>query len=384
MALINYSIQLSTTPVNSGPLYDVFYSSDCTTYIAAGQVQLPDTSAIGLVEIDDTFTCIKLQSSGNCFNNVVSGSSPSTSFYNTKLIELTYKGTTGPSYDMGYSNNGTAFTPMYPIVLDNIGSTQSVEFPSGSVAMRLTAGEPCNTEVERAFIPQPTPTATAIPPTPTATSIVSTPTPTATYNPTPTPTAGGPTPTPSATAVAVPTPTPTPTATGVIVTPTPTPVPSTFYARFVTCDDPNGLILQVQSSSVIDTSLIFSSNSECFSFLGPGGTGVNGDISTFTEYSSCSTCYQGIPVTPTATPQPTAQCNSDSISVSLISAVDAYCNLFYRIVYHNGSTFANATEIYSSTDCSSLAPGGRYYSDGVNTWYWSGASKILISNPSCP
>ena len=109
MALINYSIQLSTTPVNSGPLYDVFYSSDCTTYIAAGQVQLPDTSAIGLVEIDDTFTCIKLQSSGNCFNNVVSGSSPSTSFYNTKLIELTYKGTTGPSYDMGYSNNGTAF-----------------------------------------------------------------------------------------------------------------------------------------------------------------------------------------------------------------------------------------------------------------------------------
>ena len=365
MALINYSIQLSTTPVNSGPLYDVFYSSDCTTYIAAGQVQLPDTSAIGLVEIDDTFTCIKLQSSGNCFNNVVSGSSPSTSFYNTKLVELIYKGTTGPSYDMGYSNNGTAFTPMYPIVLDNIGSTQSVEFPSGSVAMRLTAGEPCNTEVERAFIPQPTPTATAIPPTPTATSIVSTPT-------------------PSATAVAVPTPTPTPTATGVIVTPTPTPVPSTFYARFVTCDDPNGLILQVQSSSVIDTSLIFSSNSECFSFLGPGGTGVNGDISTFTEYSSCSTCYQGIPVTPTATPQPTPQCNSDSISVSLISAVDAYCNLLYRIVYHNGSTFANATEIYSSTDCSSLSPGGRYYSDGVNTWYWSGASKILISNPSCP
>ena len=290
MALINYTIQLSTTPVNSGPYYDVLYSSDCTSYTSAGQVLLPDTSTLALVVIDDTFTCIKLQSSGNCGNNVVSGSSPSTSFYNTKLIELTYKGTTGPSYDMGYSNNGTAFTPMYPIVLDNIGSTQSVEFPSGSVAMRLTAGEPCNTEVERAFIPQPTPTATAIPPTPTATSIVSTPTPTATYNPTPTPTAGGPTPTPSPTAVTFPTPTPTPTATAVVVTPTPTPASVNYFARFVTCSDPNGLIIQVFQTSVINTNLVLLNNGECFRFAGPGGTGADGDIQFFQQYTSCAEC----------------------------------------------------------------------------------------------
>lgn len=387
MALINYSIQLSSTPVNSGPLYDVFYSSDCSSYTSAGQVNLPTTESIELVQVDDSFTCIKLQSAGNCINNVVSGSSPSTSFYNTKLIELTYKGTTGPTYDMDYSNDGVTYTPMYPIALDNIGDTESVEFPSGSVAMRLTAGPPCDTEVVKPFVPVITPTATPVPtstPTPTPTAVG--PTPTATpIQPTPTATAVQPTPTPSATAVPFPTPTPTPTATGVPVTPTPTAVPSTYYARFVTCDDPSGLIIQVQSSSPINTSVVIKDNLDCFNYLGEGGTGVDGNINTFEQFISCADCLDDVPVTPTATPQPTPLCTQQALFVSLVSAEDAYCTqVTEKIVRHNGNTIANATVIFTDDTCDTLAPANRWYSDGVNVWYWNGLSLQLISNPSCP
>jgi hypothetical protein len=363
MALINYSIQLSSTPVSSGPLYDVFYSSDCSSYTLAGQVNLPTTESIELVQVDDSFTCIKLQSAGNCFNNVVSGSSPSTSFYNTKLVELTYKGTTGPTYDMDYSTDGVTYTPMYPITLDNIGDTESVEFPSGSVAMRLTAGPPCDTEVVKPFVPVITPTAT---PVPTATPIQ-------------------PTPTPSPTSVPFPTPTPTPTATGVPVTPTATPVPSTYYARFVTCDDPTGLIIQIQSSSPINTSVVIKDNLECFNYLGEGGTGVDGDINTFEQFISCADCLNDVPVTPTATPVPTPLCTQQALFVSLVSAEDAYCTqVTEKIVRHNGNTIANATAIFTDNTCDTLAPSPRWYSDGVNVWYWNGLSLQLIPNPPCP
>ena len=384
MALINYSIQLTSTPVNSGPYYDVFYSVDCATYTPAGQVQLADTSSITIIQVEETSTCIRLQSSGNCTNYVVSGSSPEASLYNTKLIELTYKGTTGPNYDMSYSNDGAVYTPMYPITLDNIGDTESVDFPSGSFSMKLTAGEPCDTEVIKTFVPVVTPVPTATP------TVTPGPTPTLTPTVTPTPTATGITPTPTVTPTPTPTPTttlvatPTPTATSIVPTPTPTVTPATYYARFVTCDDPSGAVIQVSSPNPISTSLVLRDNSECFNYNNQGGNGVDGDITTFDQFGSCANCINNVPITPTPSPTPVPLCNQASISVSLISAVDAYCNLNYRIVTHNGSTFANATEIYSSTDCSSLSPGGRYYSDGVNTWYWSGASKILISNPSCP
>jgi hypothetical protein len=145
------------------------------------------------------------------------------------------------------------------------------------------------------------------------------------------------------------------------------------------------LIIQVSSSNPISTSLVIKDNLECFNFFGTGGTGVDGDITTFEQFTSCTDCINDLPVTPTATPQPTPQCNTDAIFVSLISAEDAYCNEFTeKLVNHNGSTFANATEIYTNNSCTTLVPAGRYYSDGSNTWYWNGGTKTLIPNPNCP
>lgn len=92
------------------------------------------------------------------------------------------------------------------------------------------------------------------------------------------------------------------------------------------------------------------------------------------------------PPTTTTTTSTTALCNSVSILVSTVSAEDAYCNqVTNRTVYHNGSTWADATIVYgTSSDCSTPQAGDRWYSDGSNTWYWNGTTKTLISNPTCP
>ncbi len=79
-------------------------------------------------------------------------------------------------------------------------------------------------------------------------------------------------------------------------------------------------------------------------------------------------------------------CNSVAIFATAVSAEQAYCNeTVTRTVYHNGATWADATTVYgTSSNCSTAQAGERWYSDGVNTWYWNGTTKTLISNPSCP
>ena len=98
MALTYYQIQLSSTSPNDGPSYSVFYSNNCVDYLFAGNVTLPTTESIEYVQVQDWTNCIKLQSVGNCTNNVVSGSSPSTSSYNTQLVTLTQKNGAGPEF----------------------------------------------------------------------------------------------------------------------------------------------------------------------------------------------------------------------------------------------------------------------------------------------
>jgi len=79
-------------------------------------------------------------------------------------------------------------------------------------------------------------------------------------------------------------------------------------------------------------------------------------------------------------------CNSTQIYVSTVSAEDAYCTqTVLRTVYHNGSTWADATVIYgTSSDCSTPQAGNRWYSDGIQTWFWNGITRTSIANPSCP
>ena len=184
-------------------------------------------------------------------------------------------------------------------------------------------------------------------------------------------------------------------------------------------------------------------NGECYEYLNSGGNGVDGDISTFVDFSSCATCEASLTQTyfllfncdtevinqrtnlptgsyslsggdrvtntggsvtytiqGTTTDQGISStaivdtgltgcpplCNSVSIFVSTTSAEDAYCTqVTPRTVYHNGDTFANATVVYgTSSDCSTAQAGNRWYSDGSFTWFWNGTTKTLIANPTCP
>ena len=219
--------------------------------------------------------------------------------------------------------------------------------------------------------------------------------------------------------------------------------PSKIYARFVTCGDPAGAVIQVESDFLIDQSAVLLHNGECYEYLNAGGVGVDGDISTFVTHNDCATCeasltqtywllyncetevinqrtnlptgsYAGLQsgdrvtntggsVTYTLQGTTTDQgvsstaivdtgeigcpplCNSDQIYVSTVSAFDAHCTqTVLRTVYHNGDTFANSTIIYgASSDCSTAQAGERWYSDGFFTWYWNGVSKTLIANPPC-
>ena len=222
--------------------------------------------------------------------------------------------------------------------------------------------------------------------------------------------------------------------------------PTSFYARFITCDDPTGAIIQVESNSPISQSIVLEDNNDCYEYYNEGGIGVDGDISTFVQYADCATCQaaltqtyyllyncetqqivqrtdlptdaaeyaglsQGDQVTnsggnTTYTIQGTTTdntisatsivitgeigcptlCNSRDIYVSTVSAEDAYCTqTVLRTVYHNGSTWADATVIYgASSDCSTVQAGNRWYSDGIQTWFWNGSTRTSIPNPPCP
>ena len=94
----------------------------------------------------------------------------------------------------------------------------------------------------------------------------------------------------------------------------------------------------------------------------------------------------GVCATTTTTTAPPL-CNSDALYVSTVSAEEAYCNqVSLRNVYHNGTTFDNATIVYgTSSNCSTPQSGNVWYSDGSSkTWYWNGSSKSLVANPTCP
>ena len=112
-----------------------------------------------------------------------------------------------------------------------------------------------------------------------------------------------PQPTPTATPVPVPV-TPTATPVPVPVTPTPTPGPTTYYARFVECDDPAGAVIEVFDSNPISTGLVLKDNNVCYQYLNVGGSGVNGDIGTFQQFDNCETCSPVVTPTPTPTPVP--------------------------------------------------------------------------------
>lgn len=503
MALTYYQIQLNSTSENDGPDYAVYYSNNCVDYLFAGRVSLPTTESIAYAQVQDWTNCIKLESVGNCTNYVVSGSSPSTSSYNTQLVTLTQKNGAGPEFIVNETTQ-SLFTYLDTVELASEGATAAIEPADNAIAIRLRSTGICSTtETVQIgdFVPTPTPS-------------VPTPTPTPSPTPSPTPVAcptcraytvdkrGDPNPvieyedchtgttrqltlsslvdrkivsrttpvqisggqcvitddgvvantnyckydcdkyetwqiTAQAGAVFVraeyletgscgvqttniqystsatinalsgslilpagvqsttllgsgtltttcctpPTPTPTPS-------PSPTPAPGVYYARFITCDDPAGAVIDVYNEYPIpSSSLVLYDGSDCYEWYSVGGTGVDGNTNTFTQYEDCLTCQYFPPptATPAPTPTPAPSCYTFyTIYGSTQSATDACCNQYStRPVYLDQASLATATAVYTDNTCSTLRSTPTYYTQNLNDYYyWTGAS--LIGPTSCP
>lgn len=162
MALISYGIQLTSKAINAGPDFAVEYSTDCVNYTFAGRVTLQNTASIDYVDIEETSTCIKLESVGNCTNYVVSGSSPSTSSYNTHLVTLTQKNGAGPEFIVS-ENTSSLFTYLDTIELASQGATATIEPDPQADAIRLRSNGVCTTSETVIINPVVTPTPTPAP-----------------------------------------------------------------------------------------------------------------------------------------------------------------------------------------------------------------------------
>jgi hypothetical protein len=69
--MITKRITLTDKGINAGPSFAVYTSVDCNTYTFNSNVTLGSVGASVIVLIGDTTQCIKLTSSGTCFNSVI-------------------------------------------------------------------------------------------------------------------------------------------------------------------------------------------------------------------------------------------------------------------------------------------------------------------------
>ncbi len=175
---------------------------------------------------------------------------------------------------------------------------------------------------------------------------------------------------------------------------------TTHYASFVTCGDPTGQLIWVESSSSISASSVISNGSDCFQWTSNNLGTPRQDISNYTVYNTygtvggnCTDCQNNLPTTTTTST--TAQtCFAIDVywtttdpATSTAAADDLCGNGSLRTVYGNGNGLANSTSIYSNSSCTSLASGTKYYTEapGGGTYYrWNGTTLTQITTVNCP
>ena len=147
------------------------------------------------------------------------------------------------------------------------------------------------------------------------------------------------------------------------VTPPVPPAVTTVYARFITCDDPTGAIINVSSTQAIGTWWVISEvgQFECYRWL-DNNQGVNPielNNTNFNFYAventagaNCLDCQSNVPIAPPP-PRPPAQ---TCFTLSLLRAANALdlCDVIPTTVYTNASTLAASSAIYSNNDCTTL------------------------------
>jgi hypothetical protein len=121
--------------------------------------------------------------------------------------------------------------------------------------------------------------------------------------------------------------------------------PTLYYARFITCGDPTGAIVQVSSNSPISSSISISEIAgECYEYYDSFGSGADGDISAWNQYADCATCEAVVP-TPVPVPAPVP--------------TPVYCTQFFT---------ATTGESNSSTSCSVANEASRRRHNGSGTY----------------
>ena len=179
--------------------------------------------------------------------------------------------------------------------------------------------------------------------------------------------------------------------------PTPVNPPgSTYYARFITCDDPLGLIISVYSSSPISSWWVISQvgSFTCYRWLdntqGVNPTELNSSNFNFfttntTAGANCIDCNNQAPAPPPPSP-PAQTCFQVAVYKSAISAIDLCSQTQQRTVNLNASTLGGASQLYSDTDCTTVNTNPQWFSETTsgNYYYWNGSSFAGPYTQNCP
>jgi len=182
------------------------------------------------------------------------------------------------------------------------------------------------------------------------------------------------------------------------VTPPQPPAGTTYYARFISCDDPTGLIIDVYSTLAIGTWWVIQpvGSFECYRWdsnhQGVNPTELNSsNFNFFTEESTaganCLDCKSTVPPPPPPPPPPPAQ---QCFTVQLFkgTAPTDLCSGLQRTVYLNASTLPTASKVYSDANCSTLLPTDQYFAEyqGANYYFWNSTAQTLTGpfTINCP
>ena len=181
------------------------------------------------------------------------------------------------------------------------------------------------------------------------------------------------------------------------VTPPPQPPASIYYARFISCDDPAGALIDVYSYSPISTWWVISevgqfecyrwnSNTQGVNPIELNSTNFNFFTEEITAGGNCLDCQAQSPPPPPPPPPPAQTC----FSLTLYKATSAIglCGGLQKTVYTNGASLGASSAIYLTSDCSSLLGTDQYFSDdGGNTYYFWNSSAQTLTGPftnNCP
>ena len=182
-----------------------------------------------------------------------------------------------------------------------------------------------------------------------------------------------------------------------VPTPPVQPPATIYYARFISCDDPTGFIIDVYSYQQISTWWVISEvgQFECYRW-DSNHQGVNPielNSSNFVIYSeeitaggNCLDCNSNVP-TPPPPPTPPAQ---TCFTVSLVKGAAPLdiCDGLTRTVYLNASTLASASEVYTDDTCNTLFPTDQYFATnaGSNYYFWNATAGTLTGpfTSNCP